>query len=138
MRTKNHMKKLFLAAKKAQKNSHSPYSKKKIGAALITADGKIFSGCNVENASYGGTVCAERVAIFKMVSELGGKNQVQEICVISPSAEAWPPCGFCRQILSEFASPETLVHLANAKGIQKTLHFDELLPEAFVPGHLRS
>ena len=128
--------KLFALAKAAQKKSHSPYSKKKIGAALVTADGKVFSGSNIENASYGGTVCAERVAIFKAVSE-GAKTPVKQICVISDEKTPWPPCGFCRQVLAEFAGPETLIHLANSKGIQRTWFFGDLFPEAFGPSHLK-
>lgn len=127
---------LFARAKAAQKNSHSPYSKKKIGAALVTKDGRIFSGCNVENASYGGTVCAERVAIFKAVSD-GARGPIQQICVISDEKTPWPPCGFCRQVLAEFAGPDTLIHLANARGIQRTWFFGDLFPEAFGPKHLK-
>lgn len=122
--------KLLKAAISARKNSHSPYSKHKVGAAIRLKSGEIFSGCNIENASYGGTVCAERVAIWKAVSELG-KVEVAEVVVVTDAKEAWPPCGFCRQVLSEFATAKTLVHTADLKAIQKSFKFSELLPAVF-------
>lgn len=127
---------LLKAAREARRRAHAPYSGYKIGAALATADGRVFTGCNVENASYGGTVCAERVAIFKAVSE-GARRPVREICVVSDAAEPWPPCGFCRQVLAEFATSETVIHLANTKRIIRSLTFAELFPEGFGPAHLR-
>lgn len=130
------LKKLFKVAADVRKKAHAPYSGFQIGAALVTADGKIHSGCNVENASYGGTVCAERVAIFKAVSE-GLKTPIREICVVSPATTPWPPCGFCRQVLAEFADGETLIHLANLKGIVRTMKFGELFPESFNPKFLK-
>ena len=92
--------------------SYSPYSEKKIGAALLLSNGKTYSGCNVENASYGGTVCAERVAIWKAVSE-NKDIKITEVVVASDSEKPWPPCGFCRQVMAEFAGPDTLVTLIN-------------------------
>lgn len=138
MRTANTVKarKLFQAAKKARAHAHAPYSKKRIGAAILTADGRVFAGCNVENASYGGTVCAERVATFKAVSE-GARMPIMEVCVMSAEKNPWPPCGFCRQVLAEFAAAGTRVHLANARGIVRTTTLGELFPEAFGPAHLR-
>lgn len=135
-RSSDLLKSLLTAAKKTAKRAHAPYSGYSIGAALVGKDGLIYSGCNVENASYGGTVCAERVAIFKAVSE-GAKLPVLDICVYSEAKEPWPPCGFCRQVLAEFATPETRIHLANPKGILKSYTLGELLPEAFTPSHLR-
>jgi cytidine deaminase len=120
----------------AMQFSHSPYSQKKIGACVLLSNGKSYSGCNIENASYGGTVCAERVAIWKAFSENKGEH-VTEIYVASDEATPWPPCGFCRQVLAEFSKPETLVHLVNLTGIEKTFQFQELLPEAFKPEHLK-
>lgn len=130
------LKKLFEAAKKARTRAHAPYSEHAIGAALYTKDGKLASGCNIENASFGGTVCAERVAAWKAVSE-GRKMPIQEVCVVSDQKKAWPPCGFCRQVLAEFATPDTLIHLANLKGIQKTYRFGDLFPNAFDPDHMK-
>lgn len=128
-------KKLFDLAVKAQKNSHAPYSDAHIGAAVLMSDGSVHSGCNVENASFGGTVCAERVAIFKAVSE-GAQRQIAEILVVSTADKPWPPCGFCRQVIAEFATDKTLIHTANLKGAIKTFTFPEIFPEAFTPKHL--
>lgn len=121
----------------ARKNAHAPYSGAKIGAALRMKDGSVFTGCNVENASYGGTVCAERVAIFKAVSE-GAKGPIAEICVASDAAEPWPPCGLCRQVLAEFATPDTLVVTVNPKKAMKAFRFGDLFPEAFTPSYLKA
>lgn len=119
----------------AQKNSHAPYSQKYIGAAIRMDDGKIYGGCNVENASYGGTVCAERVAIFKGISE--GAKKILEVVVVSNEVNPWPPCGFCRQVIAEFAGPDTLITLANAQGNSRSFKFLEIFPEAFGPAHLK-
>lgn len=128
-------KKLYDAACVAQKRAHAPYSGALIGAAILMGDGQIFTGCNVENASYGGTVCAERVAIFKAVSE-GAKKEIQEVLVVSDAEKPWPPCGFCRQVIAEFGSEETLVHTANLQGKMKTFKFGDIFPEAFTPSFL--
>jgi cytidine deaminase len=128
-------KKLFQAAVTAQKHSHAPYSDAHIGAAVLMSDGKIYSGCNVENASFGGTVCAERVAIFKAVSE-GAPKHIVEVLVVSDAEKPWPPCGFCRQVIAEFADEKTVIHTANLKGALKTFTFPEIFPEAFTPKHL--
>jgi cytidine deaminase len=128
-------KKLFDAAAKAQKNAHAPYSDAHIGAAVLMSDGKIYSGCNVENASFGGTVCAERIAIFKAISE-GAPKHITEVLVVSDADKPWPPCGFCRQVIAEFADEKTVIHTANLKGTLKTFTFPEIFPEAFTPKHL--
>lgn len=128
-------KKLFDLACLAQKKAHAPYSGAFIGAAVLMSDGQIFSGCNVENASYGGTVCAERVAIFKAISE-GAKKEIKEILVVSDADKPWPPCGFCRQVIAEFATDQSLIHTANLQGKLKTFGFAEIFPEAFTPKHL--
>jgi len=131
---------LFKVAVRARKNAHSPYSGHRVGAAILLENGQIFGGCNVENASYGGTVCAERVAIQSAVAHLGPKQvRVREVVVVTAATPAWPPCGFCRQVLAEFGSPATAIHAAHAeKGPQsswsKTL--GELLPDAFTPHDL--
>jgi cytidine deaminase len=99
----------------AQKNSYSPYSKYQVGAALITEEGDIFTGTNIENASYGGTVCAERVAIWKTLSEKP-RSLIKEILVLSPKGQrTWPPCGLCLQVLAEFSKPTTRVYLASQR-----------------------
>jgi len=122
-------------ALEAQKNSYAPYSHKHIGAAVLMENGRIYNGCNVENASYGGTICAERTAIFKAVSE--GAKKIKEVMVVSSEQNPWPPCGFCRQVIAEFASPETLIHLSNPQGHGRTIKFVDLFPEAFGPAHLK-
>ena len=120
----------------ARKNSYAPYSGHKIGAAVLTADGKIFTGANVENASYGGTVCAERTAIWKAITE-GAKLPLKEIMIVSDQKDPWPPCGFCRQVISEFGTRETKIWIANTKEVVKSFTFGEIFPEAFGPSHLK-
>lgn len=129
-------KKLFEAALAARNWSHAPYSKAFIGAAVLMKDGRIFAGCNVENASFGGTVCAERVAIWKAVSE-GAEKEVQDIMVVSDAKDPWPPCGLCRQVLAEFATPTTRVYTANLQGQMRSFVFGELFPESFTPDYLK-
>lgn len=126
---------LLKSALDGQKNSYAPYSGKHIGAAVLMDNGKIYSGCNVENASYGGTICAERTAIVKAISD--GAKKIKEVMVVSSEQNPWPPCGFCRQVIAEFASPDTMIHLANPQGQSRTLKFVDLFPEAFGPAHLK-
>lgn len=116
----------------ASNESHSPYSNAKVGSALITTDGKLFGGCNIENSSFGGTVCAERVAIWKAVSE--GHKQLKKIYVYTEAG--WPPCGLCRQVMSEFAATDLEVIIGDAKGNEQIWKFNDLLPLAFTPEHL--
>ncbi len=127
---------LFRAACEARERSYSPYSGHKVGAAIRMSDGSIFTGCNVENSSYGGTICAERVAVQKAVSE--GHLAVKEVMVVTASTPPWPPCGMCRQVVAEFASPgETVrLHTSNLQGEHESFDFEELFPRAFTPGHL--
>ena len=129
--------KLAALAIEAQSFSHSPYSEKKIGSALQLSNGQIYSGCNIENASYGGTVCAERVAIFKAYSENKKPVHITHIAVASDEIDPWPPCGFCRQVLAEFATANTEVVLTNKQGIKQFILFKDLLPFAFKPEHLQ-
>lgn len=125
---------LLKAALEGQKNAYAPYSGKLIGAAVLMDNGKIYGGCNVENASYGGTVCAERTAIFKGISD--GAKKIKEVLVVSSEKNPWPPCGFCRQVIAEFASPETPIHLTNPQGQSRSFKFIDIFPEAFGPSHL--
>lgn len=127
---------LHQMAVQSRQNSHSPYSHQKVGAAIRTHQGDHFGGCNVENASYGGTVCAERIAVFKGISEKGA-FQISDVVVVTDHQEAWPPCGFCRQVIAEFASAQTMIHIGNLQGIQRSLKFAELFPESFTPAHLK-
>lgn len=130
---KTELKKMAIAA---MEFSYSPYSNKKIGASIVLSNGKSYSGCNIENASYGGTVCAERVAIWKAFSENKSDIKITEVFVASNESEPWPPCGFCRQVLAEFATPETQVTLINLQNTEKTYKFKDLLPLAFKSEHL--
>jgi cytidine deaminase len=120
--------KLIAAAKAAQQNAHAPYSKFRVGAALLTKSGKVYTGVNVENASYGLTNCAERVAVGKAVSE--GHRKFQAIAVVAPSA-ALSPCGACRQVLAEFG--ECVVICADSRNTRRLrIHLlSELLPHTF-------
>ncbi len=127
---------LLKKAVAARKKAYAPYSGHKIGSALRMSDGQIFTGANVENASYGGTVCAERTAIWKAITE-GAKAPIVEIVVVSDQIDPWPPCGLCRQVISEFGTPETKVLIANTKKIVKIFTFAEIFPEAFSPRHLK-
>ena len=130
----NKLRKLAFAVKN---HAHAPYSGFQVGAAIQTSDGKIFSGCNVENASYGGTICAERGAVMKAISE-GGKPPFDAVFVASSSHQAWPPCGLCLQVLSEFCRPTTLVAIFDKNKKEKLFHFSDLLPESFDPSYLKS
>ena len=120
--------KLLAAAKVAQRNAHAPYSKFRVGAALLTKSGKVYTGVNVENASYGLTNCAERVAVGKAVSE--GHRKFQAIAVVAPSA-ALSPCGACRQVLAEFG--DCVVICADSRNTRRLrIHLlSELLPHTF-------
>lgn len=128
-------KQLFDAAKRALENAYAPYSKFRVGAAIRTRQGEIFTGCNIENSSYGLTVCAERIALFKAVSE--GQKEFDVLALISESPNAVAPCGACRQVLAEFA-PDLRILLCTPEGIQKETTISELLPLAFGPKDLIS
>ncbi len=120
---------LFDRAKAAAAKAYAPYSHFHVGCALLTAQGNIFSGCNVENASYGLTICAERNAIFHAVTEEGPGMKIAALAVIALGQE-FPPCGACRQVIAEFASPETAVwFLRDGKPVSMTMA--ELLPASF-------
>jgi cytidine deaminase len=119
---------LVTAAKEARQNSYAPYSEFRVGAAIETDDGEIYTGCNVESASYGLTVCAERVAIWKAISE--GKHKIKNIAVVCDTKELTPPCGVCRQIIWEFGG-NVPVTLANLNGGREMIEMKDLLPRAF-------
>jgi cytidine deaminase len=116
-------------ARDARRWAHAPYSNFSVGAALLSSDGRVFTGCNVENSTYGLSMCAERVAIFKAVSE--GADEIAKIAVVADHEHIAPPCGCCRQMIWEFASGETEVVLANFSGDIRKYRITELLPEAF-------
>lgn len=110
-----------------RENSYSPYSKFKVGAAVLTKSGKVYGGCNIENASYPVTNCAERTAIFKAVSE--GEKDIEAIAIVADTPGPCAPCGACRQVIAEFAIPRII--MANLKGDAKVVSLAELLPFAF-------
>ena len=120
---------LFNAARAVMANAHAPYSKFPVGAALRSASGVIYVGCNVENASYPEGWCAETSAIAAMVA--AGETMIAEIAVVAEQMPLITPCGGCRQRLAEFAGPDTRIHLCDAAGIAQTMTIGELLPRAF-------
>lgn len=120
---------LVRAARKAMKNAYAPFSDFRVGAAILTAKGDIFLGCNVENSSYGMTNCAERTAIFSAVAEKGPKLEIVAIAVANAQGVPCSPCGACRQVIYEFG-PEAIVFYQGKKG-DKQSHITELLPEGF-------
>jgi len=119
---------LIAAAKQSRENAHAAFSNFRVGAALRAASGRIFGGCNIENASYGLTICAERVAIFKAISE--GERGFDAIAVVTDAESLTPPCGACRQLIWEFCGDVPVV-LANLKGKTEILSAKTLLPRAF-------
>jgi cytidine deaminase len=122
---------LIKLAKQARKKAYAPYSHYKVGAALLGKSGKVYTGCNVENASYGHTVCAERTAVLKAVSE--GETEFESIAVVTKNGGS--PCGACRQVLSEFA-PKLTIYIADKNGEYRTTTMKKLLPDSFTPAHL--
>ena len=124
---------LIAAATKGRENAHAKFSNFKVGAALRSPSGKIFTGCNVENATYGLTVCAERVAIFKAMSE--GERNFDAIAVVTDTDTLTPPCGACRQLIWEFCGDVPVI-LANLKGKTETIQMHELFPKPFDSSNL--
>jgi cytidine deaminase len=122
---------LIASATAARERAYAPYSKFKVGAALLGKSGNIYSGCNVENAAYSPSVCAERTAIFKAVSE--GERQFEAIAIVTENGVA--PCGVCRQVMMEFA-PDMQVIIADTQGNIRTTTVGDLLPDGFTPDHL--
>lgn len=121
-------KELIAIAHKAKEFAYSPYSNFKVGAALLTSDGKVFTGCNIENGSYGATNCAERTAIFKAVSE--GVTDFEKIAIVSSGGDFTMPCGICLQVMSEFMLDKEVI-LSNDNGEVKILKVNEFLPYNF-------
>ncbi len=118
---------------KAMQNSYSPYSSCKVGAALLAKSGKVYTGCNIENASFTPTVCAERTAFFKAISE--GEKEFEKIAVVGGKggviAGAFSPCGVCRQVMSEFCSPDFEILLVTGEESYEKVKLSELLPYSF-------
>ena len=126
--------KLFIAAKQVRLKAYVPYSKFLVGAAILTEKNNIVVGCNVENAAYPQTQCAEATAIGNMISQ--GDRFIKEVLVIGGGKKLCSPCGGCRQRIREFAALTISLHMCNENGFQKTLTLNELLPEAFGPENL--
>lgn len=111
--------------------AYVPYSKFEVGAALLTKSGKLYTGCNIENAAYPVTCCAERVAIFKAISD--GETEFDTLAVAADSKRPVPPCGACRQVMSEFFTKDMKIHLTNLNRDVKTFTMEEILPFSFEP-----
>jgi cytidine deaminase len=135
------LKKLYAVAKKARAHAYAPHSGCQVGAAIRLANGKIFPGCNVENSSYGGTVCAERGAIQTAVCA-EGTLKIREILVVTDANPPWMPCGLCRQVISEFIAGapggDIAIHATNLRGEIVTTPFTKLYPGLFSPAELRA
>ncbi|OIJ22137.1 cytidine deaminase [Anaerobacillus alkalidiazotrophicus] len=121
-------------AKLAREKAYVPYSKFKVGAALLTKDGKIYHGCNIENAAYSMCNCAERTALFKAYSE--GDTEYSTLCVIADTARPVPPCGACRQVITELCPKDMKIILTNLHGDIEETTVENLLPGAFSPEDL--
>ncbi|PGS86543.1 cytidine deaminase [Bacillus thuringiensis] len=128
-------KKYIEEANKMLSKAYIPYSKFPVGAALVTKEGKIYTGCNIENASYGLCNCAERTAIFKAVSE--GERDFSYLVVTGETDGPISPCGACRQVIAEFCDPKMPVLLTNVKGDEKEVTVEQLLPGAFTIENLK-
>ncbi|NLM69862.1 MAG: cytidine deaminase [Firmicutes bacterium] len=120
---------LIMQAKLAMEQAYAPYSRFRVGAALLGASGRIYRGCNIENAAYSPTICAERTAVVKAVSE--GERQFKALAVVAETEEVITPCGVCRQVLAEFFDDQVVILLANAGGQVRKTNLSELLPGAF-------
>ena len=125
---------LFAAALEAYGNAYAPYSRFPVGAAVLTPEGEIFSGCNVENAAYPQGWCAETSAIAAMAR--AGRRRIAEICVVGGGAGLCTPCGGCRQRIREFGDATTPIHIAGLEGVRASFTLGELLPHSFGPEHL--
>jgi len=126
--------KLIEFATDARNNAYTPYSNFKVGAALLAKSGRIYIGCNIENSSYGASVCAERVALFKAVSE--GEREFSELAIATDTKKPVMPCGICRQVLAEFA-PKLKIYAATLNGKVEETTLDKILPDAFTKEDLR-
>ena len=130
-------KKLHQLATKARVQAYAPYSKYQVGASVLFNDGHIETGCNIENVSYGGTVCAERVAIWSGI-RLNKQRTILAVCIVTDESTPWPPCGLCCQVINEFQIPnQTIILIANTQKIVQESYFAQLMPQAFSPNFLK-
>ena len=125
---------LIEGAKKASKASYSPYSKFKVGAAVLAEDGRVFTGCNIENASFGLTICAERNAVFQMVAN--AKREIRALVVYTPTERPTAPCGACRQVINEFGPEALILCVCDGPDVLKK-NLSDLIPDAFGPSNLK-
>ncbi len=131
---KSDLEKLIRAARAARKHAYAPYSHYAVGAAVLAKSGTVYAGCNVENAAYPTSLCAERVAIVKAISE--GECELVALAVVTSNAGS--PCGACRQVFSEFAGDDAVIVLATARGNRrKKFSMKQILPDRFGPEHLK-
>jgi cytidine deaminase len=121
-------KRLMDAAKNASRNAYSPYSKFPVGAAVLSGQGEIFAGCNVENASYGLTICAERNAVFQMVAR--GQREISAVVLYTPTPKPSAPCGACRQVINEFGPQAEIISVCDGREVLRS-RLDKMLPDAF-------
>ncbi|MHB8847035.1 MAG: cytidine deaminase [Burkholderiales bacterium] len=128
------LEKLVAEAKRASNHAYAPYSRFIVGAAVLDGNGDIFSGCNVENASYGLSMCAERNAIYQMVAS--AKRRISTIVIYTPTAEPTAPCGACRQVINEFGADVVVISVCDGSTVLKWM-LQELLPSAFGPANLK-
>jgi len=126
--------KAWKVAREVRKRAYAPYSAYQVGAALIDEKGNVLAGCNVENASYGATICAERNAMLHAVAE--GIQKIRHVVVVTDSEPPAPPCALCLQVLCEFSDEKTRVWLGDLEGVKECLELSELLPRHFGPGSL--
>jgi len=134
MPDKDRIAELAELAKSASERAYAPYSRFPVGAAVLTNDGRVFTGCNVENASYGLTICAERNAIFHMVSE--GAREIDTVVIFTPTPTPSAPCGAGRQVINEFGPTATVLSVCTSSSQNLDMSLDLLLPDAFGPHNL--
>ncbi len=125
---------LVAAAASVRKNAYAPYSRFPVGAAVLAGSGRAFAGCNVENCSYGLSLCAERAAVAAAIA--AGETEIAAVAIVTGSAEPSPPCGLCLQTLAEFGAPEMAVVLVNPRGVRRRCLLRDLLPRAFTREYL--
>ncbi|HLR01473.1 MAG TPA: cytidine deaminase [Virgibacillus sp.] len=127
---------LIEEAIKARERAYVPYSRFPVGAAVVTTDGNVYTGCNIENAAFPVSCCAERVALFSAIAN--GEKTFKAMAVVADSDRPVPPCGSCRQVMSEFFGNDTTIYLSNLKNQIETLNVESLLPFSFQPEDLHS
>ena len=131
---KSRKEELIVVANASRRRAYAPYSRFRVGAAIEATSGRVYTGCNIENSSYGLTICAERTAIFKAISE--GERNFRAIAIVADGSDFTPPCGACRQVLFDLAGNIDII-MTNAKGRIRVTKLKNLLPMAFDSKHLR-